>query len=98
MAETQHRNGGTSGGRKSALERKPADFTEQARTQFDKVASQVEDAATATLERGREMGEQVHAVGKNARSAVDQSLKHHPMTTLAMAAAMGFLLGALWKS
>lgn len=32
------------------------------------------------------------------RNAVDTSLKQQPIATLAIAGALGFLLGALWKS
>jgi ElaB/YqjD/DUF883 family membrane-anchored ribosome-binding protein len=32
------------------------------------------------------------------KSAVDKSLKDQPMATLALAAALGFVLGAIWKS
>jgi len=34
----------------------------------------------------------------NVKTAVDKSIKDQPMTTLAVAAAVGFVLGALWKS
>jgi ElaB/YqjD/DUF883 family membrane-anchored ribosome-binding protein len=32
------------------------------------------------------------------KGAVDKSIKDQPMATLAAAAAVGFVLGALWKS
>jgi ElaB/YqjD/DUF883 family membrane-anchored ribosome-binding protein len=32
------------------------------------------------------------------KSAVDKSIKDQPMATLAAAAVVGFVLGALWKS
>jgi ElaB/YqjD/DUF883 family membrane-anchored ribosome-binding protein len=32
------------------------------------------------------------------KKAVDKSVKDQPMVTLGMAAALGFVLGALWKS
>jgi ElaB/YqjD/DUF883 family membrane-anchored ribosome-binding protein len=37
-------------------------------------------------------------VAGNLKGAVDKSVKDQPMTTLAVAAAVGFVLGALWKS
>jgi ElaB/YqjD/DUF883 family membrane-anchored ribosome-binding protein len=37
-------------------------------------------------------------VAGNLKSAVDKSVKDQPIVTLAMAAAVGFVLGALWKS
>ena len=42
----------------------------------------------------RRMGE----VAGNLKGAVDRSVKDQPMATLAVAAAVGFVLGALWKS
>jgi hypothetical protein len=36
-------------------------------------------------------------VAGNLKDAVDRSLKDQPLATLATAAALGFVLGALWK-
>jgi ElaB/YqjD/DUF883 family membrane-anchored ribosome-binding protein len=58
----------------------------------------VEDAASKVAEQGREAGERVQAVAGNIKGAVDKSVKDQPMATLAMAAVLGFVLGALWKS
>jgi ElaB/YqjD/DUF883 family membrane-anchored ribosome-binding protein len=49
-------------------------------------------------EQGREAGERVQEVAGNFKGAVDRSVKDQPMATLAMAAVVGFVLGALWKS
>ena len=62
------------------------------------VARQVEDLAGKAVEQGREAGERVQEVAGNVKGAVDKSIKDQPMTTLAAAAAVGFVLGALWKS
>jgi ElaB/YqjD/DUF883 family membrane-anchored ribosome-binding protein len=40
----------------------------------------------------------VQEVAGNLKGAVDRSVKDQPMATLAMAAVVGFVLGALWKS
>jgi ElaB/YqjD/DUF883 family membrane-anchored ribosome-binding protein len=37
-------------------------------------------------------------VAENFRTAVDKSVREQPMATLAVAAALGFVVGALWKS
>jgi ElaB/YqjD/DUF883 family membrane-anchored ribosome-binding protein len=37
-------------------------------------------------------------VAGNIKGAVDRSVKDQPMATLAMAALIGFVLGAIWKS
>jgi len=62
------------------------------------VARQVEDFAGRAAEQGREAGERVQEVAGNIKGAVDKSVKDQPMATLAAAAAVGFVLGALWKS
>ena len=41
---------------------------------------------------------QGNLVAGNVKGAVDKSIKDQPMATLAVAAAAGFVLGALWKS
>jgi ElaB/YqjD/DUF883 family membrane-anchored ribosome-binding protein len=37
-------------------------------------------------------------VAGNFKGALDKSVNEQPMATLAMAAILGFVLGALWKS
>ncbi len=79
----------------------PTDHTaarEQASKTFETVADSVEDVAAAAMARGRALGENVQDVATNFKGAVDSSVRNQPLTTLAIAAAMGFLLGAVWKS
>lgn len=84
------------------------DLKEKATQQFEKladkatdtfrdVADQAEHFAGRVTEQGREAGEKVQEVAGNLKGAVDKSLKDQPLTTLAMAAVLGFILGALWK-
>jgi ElaB/YqjD/DUF883 family membrane-anchored ribosome-binding protein len=75
-----------------------ADMTHKAGEQFERVSHQVEGAAKAVAETGREMGDKVGVVAENLRGAVDKSVKEQPMTTLALAAVAGFVLGAVWKA
>lgn len=49
-------------------------------------------------EQGRQATEQVQVVAENFKTAVDKSVKDQPLTTLAIAAGVGFVIGALWKS
>ncbi len=60
------------------------------------------DQATELAERALDQGREVTAMAQKApgamREAIDTSLKQQPMATLAIAGALGFLLGALWKS
>ena len=74
------------------------DLREKAGEQLDKMADQVESAVKTGLDRGREVGENVQQVAGNLKSAVDTSVRDQPMATLAVAAALGFVLGAIWKS
>ena len=89
MAESQH------GGR-SDLSSKAADLKEEATNQFKKVADRVEGLASDAVDQLRDTG--AGEVAGNIKGAVDKSVKDQPMATLAVAAAVGFVLGALWKS
>lgn len=73
-------------------------LAEKATDQFGKVADTVESVTTKTAAQGREAGQQVQEVAGNIKGAVDKSVKDQPMATLALVAALGFVLGALWKS
>jgi ElaB/YqjD/DUF883 family membrane-anchored ribosome-binding protein len=66
---------------------KAADLAEQAGEQIERFTQQ-----------GRQATEQVQKVGENLMTAVDKSVKEQPLTTLAVAAGLGFVIGALWKS
>ena len=61
------------------------------------VAGRAEDIASRVAEQGREAGERMQQVAGDIKGAVDKSVKDQPMATLAAAAVLGFLLGALWK-
>ena len=70
----------------------------------DALAQKVTDATAGAQElagkvadQAREYGEQAQEAIKNFRPFVEKSMKEQPMTTLAVAAAIGVLLGALWK-
>ena len=73
-------------------------MADKATDQFNRFADQAEGVASRVAEQGREAGEKVQEVAGNLKGAVDKSVKDQPMATLAMAAAVGFVLGALWKS
>jgi ElaB/YqjD/DUF883 family membrane-anchored ribosome-binding protein len=73
-------------------------LADKATDQFSKAADTVENVANRVAEQGRAAGEQVQEVAGNLKGAVDKSVKDQPMATLAVVAALGFVLGALWKS
>lgn len=89
MAQSTHR---------SDLGATAADLKDKATDQFKKVADRVEGYASDAAEQVQEAGQRVGEVAGNVKGAVDKSLKNQPMATLAVAAAVGFVLGALWKS
>ena len=74
------------------------DLKDQVGEQFDRVAENVEGMAKTVVDRSREVGGNVQAVAGNLKAAVDTSIKDQPLTTLAVVAALGFVLGAVWKS
>jgi ElaB/YqjD/DUF883 family membrane-anchored ribosome-binding protein len=63
-----------------------------------RAAAHVETTRDELLERGAEVRVNVQKVGKNFSKALDKSVGEQPMTTLGLAVAMGFVLGALWKA
>ena len=89
MAQSQY------GGR-SDLSDKATDLKDQAAGQIKKVAGQVEGYASDAMDKLRDTG--AGEVAGNLKGAVDKSVKDQPMATLGVAAALGFVLGALWKS
>jgi ElaB/YqjD/DUF883 family membrane-anchored ribosome-binding protein len=58
-------------------------------------ARQTMDAASEVAGDARQ---QVEEVAGNVKGAIDRSVKEQPLTTLLVAAAVGFVVGALWKS
>jgi len=57
-----------------------------------------ESAAAQAENAAYEAANSVREVTHNFGNALDNSLERQPMTTLAMAVAFGFVLGALWKA
>ena len=73
-------------------------YAAAASDQIDKVVQGTESAARSVAAHGRDAGERVQQVAGNFQTAIDKSVREQPLTTLAVAAALGFVLGALWKS
>jgi ElaB/YqjD/DUF883 family membrane-anchored ribosome-binding protein len=57
----------------------------------------ISDAQNAGMEAVDDAVGAVREVGDNVVDAIDESLKTRPYTTLALAAGIGFLFGALWR-
>ncbi len=64
----------------------------------DTAKKNIDSAAAAVQDATNEAGKQLGAVGKNAQKAVDKSLADQPYATLFVAAAIGFVVGAIWKA
>jgi ElaB/YqjD/DUF883 family membrane-anchored ribosome-binding protein len=75
-----------------------SDLKEKATDQFGKAAEQAERMANRVAEHGRDAGDRMQEVAGNFKGALDKSVSEQPMATLAIAAILGFVLGALWKS
>jgi len=73
-------------------------FGDAAKDQMKRVGEQAENMANRVAEQGRAAGEGVQEVAGNMKTALDRSVKDQPMATLAVAAIVGFVLGAIWKT
>lgn len=91
VSSTTNRAGERGGKAADELADKAANFAERTGEEIQRVAQNVAD-------QGREATEQFQEVAHNFKSAVDKSVKDQPLTTLAVAAGVGFVIGALWKS
>lgn len=52
----------------------------------------------AASDAAGEAKQQVEEMAGNVKGAIDKSVKDQPLTTLLIAGAVGFVVGALWKS
>jgi ElaB/YqjD/DUF883 family membrane-anchored ribosome-binding protein len=64
---------------------------------WSRARSGVDEAIADVEHRGRDAVDAVREVGDNVAEAIDESLKHRPYTTLALAVGIGFLFGATWR-
>jgi ElaB/YqjD/DUF883 family membrane-anchored ribosome-binding protein len=65
---------------------------------IESIMEAAEDAAKAVAEGGREATERVQEMAGNMKGAISKSVKEQPVATLILVGAVGFLIGALWKS
>ena len=65
---------------------------------LDRAVTNVQDTGQRLAAQGSELGDNLQKVAKNFSNAVDKSVAEQPMTTLGVAVAAGFVLGALWKA
>ena len=65
--------------------------------QLKHVADNADEIAAKAAEQARVYGEKAQELAKNFKPYVEKSMKEQPMATLAVAAAIAFALGALWR-
>jgi ElaB/YqjD/DUF883 family membrane-anchored ribosome-binding protein len=73
------------------------EMADNATDRLKAAGEQAQNAAGRVADQAREYGEKAQAAAKEFKPFVEKSLKEQPMTTLAGAALIGFVLGALWK-
>jgi ElaB/YqjD/DUF883 family membrane-anchored ribosome-binding protein len=64
---------------------------------WQRARSGVDDVVSDAQDRGREAVDAMREVSDKFVEAVDESIKTRPYVTLAMAAGLGFLFGAIWR-
>lgn len=77
---------------------KAAEYATKAGQKVESAFESADATVRAAAEQSREAGERVQEVAGNLKGAIDKSVKEQPMATLALAGALGFVLGAIWKS
>lgn len=84
--------------RQQGLASRISDLKDAALDQVETVSAQAERMAGAVADQAEETAQKVQEVASTVDATVRQALKDQPMATLAGVAALGFVLGALWKS
>jgi ElaB/YqjD/DUF883 family membrane-anchored ribosome-binding protein len=75
----------------------PDRMREMAANTEDKLKD-AQELASNIAEQARVYGEKAQEAAREFKPFVEKSMKDKPMQTLAGAAAIGFLLGAIWKN
>lgn len=71
----------------------------RAPAQGDKsISGQAQNMVDRVTEQANDATEGMQEVASNLKGAVNKSVADQPMATLAVAAALGFVLGAIWKA
>jgi len=70
---------------------------EMASSTENKITAGAQELAGHIAEQARVYGEKAQEAAREFKPFVEKSMKEKPMQTLAGAAAIGFLLGAIWK-
>lgn len=77
---------------------KAVDAGMRAMDSLERTVANAQDTSERMIAKGSELGDSMQKVAKNFSNAVDKSVAEQPLTTLGMAVAAGFILGAIWKA
>ena len=80
-----------------SLKDQAADATQAVKEKMTEAVDKSAEVAKQTAEQLSQLGSQLEETLKGLSPALRQSLKDQPLTTLAAAAAVAFVLGAIWK-
>jgi ElaB/YqjD/DUF883 family membrane-anchored ribosome-binding protein len=72
-------------------------LSDEAKAQVDRIKETVDAIISDASEKGREATEAVRDMTADLSEAVEDSVRAHPITTLAVAFGVGFVLGAAWR-
>lgn len=73
------------------------DMADTATDKLKEAGASAQEMADNVATQARKYGEKAQEAAKQFKPFVEKSLKEQPMATLAGAAVIGFVLGALWK-
>jgi ElaB/YqjD/DUF883 family membrane-anchored ribosome-binding protein len=72
-------------------------LADKGNTAWKRTKSNVDSVVSDAQSKGQDAADAVREVSDNFVGALDDSIKQHPLTTLAIVAGLGFLFGATWR-
>ena len=66
----------------------------EAKKRARRIREDLDETVSEAGERGREA---LSEVSENIGEALEESLREHPLTTVALAVSLGFLFGSIWR-
>jgi ElaB/YqjD/DUF883 family membrane-anchored ribosome-binding protein len=74
-----------------------APLGDEARAQIGRITESANRIISDASQKGRQATEAVRDMTADLSEAAEESLRTHPFTVLAVAAGLGFVLGAAWR-
>jgi ElaB/YqjD/DUF883 family membrane-anchored ribosome-binding protein len=72
-------------------------FADKSNSAWQRAKSSVDGVVSDAQSKGQDAAAAMREVSDNLVGALDDSIKEHPYTTLAIVAGLGFLFGATWR-